>query len=500
VQDFNLFISLQEKTIDVWKRKLDWIVEHGGMALLDLHPDYMNFQNQNGLPGEYAASLYHEFLAYVESKYRGLYWHALPREIADFCGKALLSRDSHRRRSVCMLAHTFYEQDNRVTRYAETLVKRGDRVDVFALHDGKQRPTHEVMHGAHVHRVQSRLGHQTSQTSWSYLFPLLKFSLRSSLALARGQVKHHYELIHVHNVPDFLVFAAWFPKLMGAKIILDIHDIVPEFYTSKFHASPRSLVVKLLKIVEAISCKFADHVIVSNHLWREKLVARSTQTQKCSVVLNQIDPDIFYRRKRTRNDGKIIILYPGVLQLHQGLDVAIKAFALIQKQLPTAEFHIYGDGDAKSQLMVLANQLGLYGKVLFNDFVPLRDIPQIIANADLGVVPKRANSFGNEAYSTKIMEFMSQGLPVTVSKTKIDVFYFNDSVVRFFESGNEKEMADAMLTLLRSEDMSQSLVRNASEYVARNNWTTKKAEYLRLVDSLTSGSGSQAKIDNRAGM
>jgi glycosyltransferase involved in cell wall biosynthesis len=260
------------------------------------------------------------------------------------------------------------------------------------------------------------------------------------------------------------------------------------------------LVVKLLKIVEAISCKFADHVIVSNHLWREKLVARSTQTQKCSVVLNQIDPDIFYRRKRTRNDGKIIILYPGVLQLHQGLDVAIKAFALIQKQLPTAEFHIYGDGDAKSQLMVLANQLGLYGKVLFNDFVPLRDIPQIIANADLGVVPKRANSFGNEAYSTKIMEFMSQGLPVTVSKTKIDVFYFNDSVVRFFESGNEKEMADAMLTLLRSEDMSQSLVRNASEYVARNNWTTKKAEYLRLVDSLTSGSGSQAKIDNRAGM
>src|SRR6266849_10191564 len=48
VQDFNLFIILQERTIDVWKRKLDWIVERGGMALLDVHPDYVNFHSQNG--------------------------------------------------------------------------------------------------------------------------------------------------------------------------------------------------------------------------------------------------------------------------------------------------------------------------------------------------------------------------------------------------------------------------------------------------------------------
>jgi glycosyltransferase involved in cell wall biosynthesis len=67
----------------------------------------------------------------------------------------------------------------------------------------------------------------------------------------------------------------------------------------------------------------------------------------------------------------------------------------------------------------------------------------------LGVVPKRADSFGNEAYSTKIMEFMSLGVPVIVSETKIDRYYFDDSVVRFFQSGNSDALADAMLEVMR---------------------------------------------------
>ncbi len=72
----------------------------------------------------------------------------------------------------------------------------------------------------------------------------------------------------------------------------------------------------------------------------------------------------------------------------------------------------------------------------FCGIASLDDIAGIIANADLGVVPKRADSFGNEAYSTKIMEFMSQGIPVVVSRTKIDSYYFDEETVRFFPSGD----------------------------------------------------------------
>ena len=91
VQDFTLFILMKEKTIDIWKKKLDWIAEQGGMALLNVHPDYLNFENQYSLE-EFPVKHYIELLEYVKSKYKGKYWQALPKEVARFtrlscCGK-----------------------------------------------------------------------------------------------------------------------------------------------------------------------------------------------------------------------------------------------------------------------------------------------------------------------------------------------------------------------------------------------------------------------------
>ena len=62
--------------------------------------------------------------------------------------------------------------------------------------------------------------------------------------LMRRHVKARYQLIHVHSVPDFLVFAAWFPKLTGAKIILDIHDLLPELYAGKYGTDHNSVSVQ----------------------------------------------------------------------------------------------------------------------------------------------------------------------------------------------------------------------------------------------------------------
>lgn len=82
-QDSTLFLFMEEKTIDVWKRKLDWVVEKGGMVLLNTHPDYMNFEDDQWKLQEYPASLYAAFLNYIETTYSGYYWHVLPREMAD---------------------------------------------------------------------------------------------------------------------------------------------------------------------------------------------------------------------------------------------------------------------------------------------------------------------------------------------------------------------------------------------------------------------------------
>jgi predicted glycosyltransferase len=82
-QDFSLFILLQERSPEIWKRKLDWIAAQGGMALIDVHPDYLSFGDRSA-GDEYPIGLYREFLSYVKTRYADSYWHALPREVATY--------------------------------------------------------------------------------------------------------------------------------------------------------------------------------------------------------------------------------------------------------------------------------------------------------------------------------------------------------------------------------------------------------------------------------
>lgn len=484
-QDSTLFLVLQEATPDIWLRKLDWVAEHGGMALVNIHPDYVQFDG-TASDRTYPVAHYRRLLEHVRTRYAGRFWHALPREIARFTTSLPTPPRPPRRKRICMITHSFYESDNRVTRYAESLVNRGDEVDVIALRRSPSTPAQEVIQGVNVHRLQDRFG-KTEQNQFSFLWPLLRFLATSSRWVTREHRRQPYDLLHIHNMPDFLVFAGWYPRLKGSRIILDIHDIVPEFYASKFRGGNETLTGRILRWLERRSARFADHVIISNHLWLKKYEARTGSAGKCSVFINNVDTRIFAPQPRTRHDDRIIVLFPGGLQWHQGLDIALRAFRRVSAVLPRAEFHIYGDGNMKPALIALASELGFRGEVKFFEPVRVKEVARLMANSDLGIVPKRADSFGNEAYSTKIMEFMSLGVPVVVSATKIDRFYFDDSVVRFFESGNSEALADAMLDVLQNAEKRERMIAAASEYSERNSWKSRQSDYLALVDSLTTG-------------
>ncbi len=491
VQDFTLFVVLRERDIEIWKRKLDWIAEHEGMALLNTHPDYMCFEGV-AQRDEFSVAHYEEFLRYVREKYGDTFWMATPREVARYYRASLPRALRNSRKKVCMITYSNYAGDNRVRRYAEALAKRGDRVDVISINGSDGPLGAETIKGVTVYHIQRRS--RDERGKWEYARRMFRFFRTSSILLTRRHALIKYDVIHVHNMPDFLVFAAWLPKWTGAKVVLDIHDLVPDFFASKFRTKDEGLYVKALKFMEKVSAAFADHVIVSNHLWHDRLVSRSVQKEKCSVFVNHVDPALFYERPRTRNDGRFIILFPGSLQWHQGLDIAIDAFSLIKGEVPNAEFHIYGRGGMEVELTQQVNNLGLSGVVKIFDGIPLEEIADVIANADLGVVPKRAEGFGNEAYSTKIMEFMSQGVPVVCSRTKVDSFYFDDSVVRFFDSGDARAMADAMLDVIQNRAVREGLIAAAYEYVARNSWDVKRADYLALIDSLSTETFDEVRV------
>ena len=131
-QDSTLFLTLGEKNIDVWKKKLDWIAERGGLALVNTHPDYMDFKGVGRNRRSYPIEFYRKLIEYAQSRYAGQFWSALPREVAAWSRQSAAMRPVSRKR-VCMVAYSFYESDNRVMRYAEALAARGDHVDVLSL-------------------------------------------------------------------------------------------------------------------------------------------------------------------------------------------------------------------------------------------------------------------------------------------------------------------------------------------------------------------------------
>lgn len=380
--------------------------------------------------------------------------------------------------NVCMVSYSFYESDNRVRRYAETLAEEGHEVSALVIgRPGQERRIR--INGVNVHRVQFRS--RDERGPLGYLKKLLLYFFRTMWILSRMHLARPYSIIHVHSVPDFEVFAALVPRLLGARVILDIHDIVPEFYAGKFHVSERSIAFRTLLLVEKLACAFADHVIISNHLWRGRLVSRAVPASRCTAIINYPDSRIFFARPRPRReDGEFVLFYPGSLNHHQGLDIAIQAVALLREKLPGIRLRIVGEGPELPSLHSLADRLKIADLVSISGPIALDQVAERMAEADAGVVPKRADSFGDQAYSTKIMEFMATGVPVIAASTTIDRHYFDQSIVRFFAPGSAEDLAKQIAELAENPEERAAQAARASNFVGENLWGLKKREYLGL--------------------
>lgn len=383
---------------------------------------------------------------------------------------------------VCMVTYSFYEMDGRVRRYAEALAKRGDEVEVISLRPPGGRSL-EVVNGVRILMIQGR--NPNEKRRGAYLARLALFFTRALVIVTVRHLRRRYDLLHIHSVPDFLVFTALVPKLMGVPIILDIHDLLPELYVSKFPSYSGRLLERFLLYLERMSALFADHVIVANDLWREKLLRRSLNApSKCTALINYPAVEIFEGARRREPGRQFVLLYPGTLSYHQGVDIAIRAMPIIRKHVPLAELHIYGHGDQKTSLQRLVQDLNLGGIVRFHDALPLDQIAEVMRNADVGVVPKRNEGFGSEAFSTKILEFMAAGVPVVVSDTMIDRRYFDEKTVSFFRSSDVQSLAERVVRLANDRDLRELQVSNQREFIRKNNWARKVSVYLELVEGL----------------
>src|SRR5438046_1587952 len=148
---------------------------------------------------------------------------------------------------VCMVVYTNYPSDTRVRREAEALVQRGDVVDVVCP---RTPALGERGHfaGVGVHAVGS--SYSRGMRPIEYVTRYLAFFLVAAVKALRMHRRCRYDVIQVHTMPDFLVFSALGPKLLGARVVLDVHDLMPELYASKFGIGESHWIIRLIKVAE----------------------------------------------------------------------------------------------------------------------------------------------------------------------------------------------------------------------------------------------------------
>lgn len=386
--------------------------------------------------------------------------------------------------TACMLGYFLYDYDARIQNYVNILMKEGYSVDVIGL--GKEN--YQVNSGeAKLSVIALKDRSQREKNIFHYIWNLIHFFILAMVKVSILNFRKKYRFIHVHNVPDFLVFTAWLPKLAGVKIILDIHDILPEFYAMKFQVNANNVIITVLKYIEKLSCWFADHVIVANDIWRDTLIKRSVNAQKCTSIINYPDTSLFHPKSElkpeTRN-GCFTLIYHGTFTEYHGLDIAVKAVNILRNKIEGIKLLVYGGGTFENNLRILIRSLGVENYIEIREKVSLQQVPEILKCADIGIVPKKDGLFVGEAISTKLFQYTAMGIPSVVSRTVAEQRYFREDEIKFFTPGDPVDMARCIQELYENPqariDMAQRALRKMDEYSLKAN--SKK--YLGIIDSL----------------
>ena len=392
--------------------------------------------------------------------------------------KKLIQKDKSKNK-IAMVVYSTYPADSRVRREAEALVDFGCAVDIYCLSNNGDTPQ-EIVNGVTIYR--SRLIKRPRGKLMLGCYHTL-FLVETLIKLSLQHLKKRYRVIHIHNVPDILVLSALIPWLMQSKIILDMHEITPEFFMRKFHVSEKHLLVKLLKLLEIIAVRLTSQVIVATPFLHNIVTARSVIPGKCTTILNLPDSKFFdaVEKKNYHLNGRFKIVYPGTLSEQHGVDIAIKAVQLVKTKVDIpVEFHIYGPTLEHFTLRPLIQKLDLQDNVFLHPLIGLDRLVPILTTMDVGIVPKRDGVFIGEAISTKLFEYAAIGLPAVVSKTAGDSLYFDDSMVLFFEPENEHDLAQKLIELIKNQDLRFRLAQTAKHMFERLNWQIEKAKLLSV--------------------
>lgn len=379
---------------------------------------------------------------------------------------------------ICMIVQNYFPEDPRVRKYVNTLVKNKYSVDIISLKSPELKFSEDYKGGT-IYRVGLTKGRGSILR---YIMEYLTFFISSFLLLNILFFKNRYKIIHVHNIPDFLVFVTLLPKFFGARIILDMHEITPEFYQFRFKASNNSLPIRICRLIEYFSLHFSDYIITVTDKIKDILVLRNN-IKDIDVIMNTV----YYNTNsihRTSDTKYFEIIYHGTLTDLYSLDLPLKALSLIKGSTNKLRFNIYGDGPSKYKLVKLVEKLELQDIVIFHEKISYKEIITVLKKMNLGILAFRRNQYIDLSFSNKLSEYINHCIPVLTTKNPAVLDYFDGDDL-FLCEDNIDSVHKKILEILEGGLDIEEKVLSAKVKYKKIAWDKMEQKYLSIIKRLS---------------
>jgi glycosyltransferase involved in cell wall biosynthesis len=381
---------------------------------------------------------------------------------------------------VCIVRQTdHYELP--IRREAEALVRAGFDVEVICMR-GRNAPPEEVVDGVRITHLRSSLGKANKA---QYLLDYVRFFLLVSAMLTRRHLRRRYAVIQVNTMPDFLVFSATLPKLLGSRVLAYMHEPSPELAETLFGPG---LVSRVLARVEQWVLRFADQAITVTEELKQRYVERGARADKIAVVLNGVDPKVrlgdWSPPAESKADGTFTVISHGAIEDRYGQDTIIEAARLLRSELPDLQVVLAGRGKLVDAVIEQIEAADLSEIVHFVGWVSEHELNDLLHSADVGVVAQKASPYSHLVHTNKMVDYWIFGLPVIASRLRAVSNLYDDSVLEYYESGDAHDLARAIRRLHDSPERRAELSRNGRIAQETYGWAVQEREYLAVVERL----------------
>jgi glycosyltransferase involved in cell wall biosynthesis len=398
------------------------------------------------------------------------------------------------RPSVAFVRHNYYAPNElKVKREADSLQASGFQSHVICLRDTSE-PWRETVDGVHIYRMPVR--HQRGRIV-RYLYEYNAFFLLASLWLIWLHMRHRLSAVQVHTMPDYLVFCALVPRLTGSRVVLHVHEPMPELFGTLFERWYRAAFIALITLSQRASLAFADRATTVTREMKDTFAQHGSNVGKVTVVLNVPDDRFFrlemYEHLRARVDaikvedrqsGVIRVFTHGAIEDRYGNDTIVRALPLLRRQFPGVQFRFLGKGEHLDAVLGLAAEMGVRHCVHYLGFVPFEQMIEEILAADVCVVAMKRNPYSVLVHTNKMFEYMALKRPVVASRLDSSASYFPDGAVAYFDPDNPADLTRKIQSVLNDPASTAERVATATRYYEKYRWENEKKKYLGVYEDL----------------